>query len=96
MRLQAVETIAEQFVQLDEKRQRLERECRELKKSLESLRDDLQKMVGVAEDLDIPLVVRVGNYCITQTKKHREVRAYEYDFVEFKVVEVPSTLNNKS
>lgn len=97
MRIQALEVIAAEFVKLDERRLALEKECRALKKSLETMKDDLQKMVGVAEDLNIPMVVKIGNFYITQTRKHREVKAHEYDYVEFKVIEsiTESALNHK-
>jgi hypothetical protein len=90
MRLEAIEALASEFLRLDEQRLDLEKKCRELKKSMESLRGELENFVGVAEQCNIPMVVTVGNYCITQTKKHREVKAYEYDYVEFRVIEVPT------
>lgn len=92
MRLEAIEALASEFLRLDEQRLDLEKKCRELKKSMESLRNELENFVGVAQQCNIPLVITIGNYCITQTKKHREVKAYEYDYVEFKVIEVPEKL----
>lgn len=96
MRLEAIETLASEFLRLDQQRLDLEKKCRELKKSMESLRGELENFVGVANQCNIPLVVTIGNYCITQIKKHREVKAYEYDYVEFKVIEAPpkNTLNS--
>lgn len=90
MRLEAIEVLASEFLRLDQQRLELEKKCRDLKKSMESLRTELESFVGVAKQCDIPLVVTIGDYCITQIKKHREVKAYEYDYVEFKVIESPS------
>jgi hypothetical protein len=45
-------------------------------------------MVGVAEELDVPYVARIGRYYITQIKKHRDVDSYSYDFIDFKVAGV--------
>lgn len=81
-----VESLAAEFIALDIERQRIEREARQLKKKLEELKEGLQAVVGVAEELDVPFVARIGTYYITQIKKHRDVDAYSYDFVEFKVV----------
>lgn len=89
MRLEAIEALASEFLRLDEQRLDLEKKCRELKKGMEALRNELENFVGVAEHHNIPMVVTIGNYYITQTKKHREVKAYEYDYVEFKVIEAP-------
>ena len=81
-----VENIAAEFVSLDLERQRIERESRLLRKKLEELKESLQGMVGVAEQLDVPYVARVGEYYITQIKKHRDVEAYSYDYIDFKIV----------
>lgn len=80
-----VENIAAEFVQLDLERQRIEREGRQLRKKLDELKETLQNMVGVAERLDVPYVARVGAYYITQIKKHRDVDAYSYDYIDFKI-----------
>lgn len=80
-----VENIAAEFIELDLERQRIERESRQLRKKLDELKETLQNMVGVAEELDVPYVARVGTYYITQIKKHRDVDAYSYDFIDFKV-----------
>lgn len=90
LRAAAVQMMAEDYMKLDERRLQLDKESRELKKSLENLREELQNMVGIAETFNIPHVVTVGSFCIAQVKKHRSVQAHEYDYVEFKVVEVPT------
>lgn len=82
-----VESLAAEYVALDIERQRIDRESRQLKKKLEELREGLQAVVGVAEELEVPFVARIGNYYITQIKKHRDVDAYSYDFIEFKIVD---------
>lgn len=81
-----MEDLAQQFIELDIERQRIEREARMLRKNLEELKESIQNIVGVAEELDVPYVSRVGNYYITQIKKHRDVDAYSYDFIDFKIV----------
>ena len=81
-----VESLAAEFVALDVERQRIDREARQLRKKLDELKEALQGMVGVAEELDVPYVSRVGNYYITQIKKHRDVDAYSYDFIDFKII----------
>ena len=83
-----VEDMAGQFVALDTERQRIEREARQLKKKLDELKEVIQEIVGVAEEMEVPFVSRVGNYYITQIKKHRDVDAYSYDFIEFKIMNV--------
>jgi chaperonin cofactor prefoldin len=83
-----VEDMASQFVALDTERQRIEREARQLKKKLDELKEVIQEIVGVAEEMEVPFVSRVGNYYITQIKKHRDVDAYSYDFIEFKIMNV--------
>lgn len=82
-----VESLAAEFIALDIERQRIERDARQLRKKLDDLKEGLQGVVGVAEELDVPFVARIGNYYITQIKKHRDVDAYSYDFIEFKVVD---------
>lgn len=82
-----VESLAAEYVALDIERQRIDRESRQLKKKLEELREGLQAVVGVAEELEVPFVARIGTYYITQIKKHRDVDAYSYDFIEFKIVD---------
>ena len=88
LRFASVQILSEEFIKLEEQRLLLEKQCREIKKTLEGLREELQQMVGIAESLNIPHVVTVGNFCISQTKKHRAVQAHEYDYVEFKIIEV--------
>lgn len=83
-----VESLAAEYLSLDLERQRIDREARQLRKRLEELREGLQGIIGVAEELDVPCVARIGKYYITQIKKHRDVDAYSYDFVEFKVVDI--------
>lgn len=90
MKFATIQALAGEFVHLDERRLHLERECRDLKKNLDDLKEEIQKMVGVADIMNVPQVITIGNFCISQVKKHREVQAYEYDYVEFKVVEVPT------
>lgn len=87
IRTGALEAMAEEFLKLDEQKRALERQSKEIEKNLKEIKKSLQDMVGVAEEVGIPQVTRVGNYCITQIKKHREVQAYEYEYIEFKVIE---------
>ncbi len=82
-----VESLASEFIALDTERQRIERESRQLRKKLDELKEALQGIVGVAEELDVPYVARVGTYYITQIKKHRDVDSYSYDFIDFKIVD---------
>lgn len=82
-----VELQAQKYLELNAKRAEIEREARQLKKELESLKESLQKTVGVAESLGVPYVTQVGEYYITQIKKYREVKAYNYEFIEFSVSE---------
>jgi len=81
-----VESLAAEFIALDIERQRIERESRQLRKKLDELKEALQGIVGAAEELEVPYVARVGAYYITQIKKHRDVDAYSYDFIDFKIV----------
>jgi hypothetical protein len=83
-----VESLAAEYLALDIERQRIDREGRQLRKRLEELREGLQGIIGVAEELEVPCVARIGNYYITQIKKHRDVDSYSYDFIEFKVVDI--------
>jgi chaperonin cofactor prefoldin len=83
-----VESLAAEYLSLDVERQRIDRESRQLKKRLEELREALQGIIGLAEELDVPYVSRVGKYYITQIKKHRDVDSYSYDFIDFKIVDV--------
>lgn len=83
-----IEDMAQQFVLYDTERQRIEREVRDLKKKLDELKQNIQSIVGIADEMEVPLVSRIGNYYITQIKKHRDVDAYSYDFVEFKIIPV--------
>jgi len=83
-----VESLAAEYLALDIERQRIDREARQLRKRLEELREGLQGIIGVAEELEVPCVARIGSYYITQIKKHRDVDSYSYDFIEFKVVDI--------
>jgi hypothetical protein len=83
-----VESLAAEYLALDIERQRIDREGRQLRKRLEELREGLQGIIGVAEELEVPCVARIGSYYITQIKKHRDVDSYSYDFIEFKVVDI--------
>lgn len=81
-----IETLAEEFDQLNRQRSELERKNRELKKRLKALECGIQEFIGAADAVDIPIVTRIGKFFITQIKKHRKVQSYEYDFIEFKVI----------
>ena len=83
-----IETLAAEFRQLDDERHQLERKCRSLKKRISAIQTNLQEFVGSADMIDVPVVSRVGNFLITQIKKHRQVEAYEYDYLEFKVIDM--------
>lgn len=82
-----IETLASEFRQLDDERLELDRKIRLLKKRLQALQESIQEFTGVVDTIDVPLVTRIGRFFITQIKKHREVSAYEYDFVEFRIIE---------
>lgn len=83
-----IETLAAEFRQLDDERHQLERKCRSLKKRLSAIQNNLQEFVGTADVLEVPIVSRIGNFLITQIKKHRQVDSYEYDYLEFKVIDM--------
>lgn len=83
-----IENFALEFCELDKERRELDRRCRHLKKKLNELQERIQEHVGTAEVVDVPIVTRMGRFLITQIKKHRMVSAYEYDFVEFKVLNI--------
>lgn len=80
-----LEQHAQEYLELNAERLEIERKTRELKKKLEALKGSIQAAVGVAEQLNLPYVTQVGNFYITQIKKAREVKAYQYEFVEFNV-----------
>jgi hypothetical protein len=82
----ALEALANEFFELDKERLELDRKNRLLKKRLKSLQEGLQEFIGIADTIDVPLVSRIGKFFITQIKKHRGVPAYEYDFIEFRVI----------
>lgn len=82
----AVVSFAEEFIQLDVERQRLEKEARDIRKKLDELKSSIQDIIGAAEQCEMPYVQRVGDYYITQILKHRDVEAYSYDFIDFKVL----------
>lgn len=82
-----VKTLAHQFMRLDAERQRIEREARELKKKLDSLKEEIQGVIGAADQVDVAVVAKIEDLYITQTMKHRDVKAYSYDFIEFKVAQ---------
>lgn len=81
-----IQSLAENFVILDARRQQLERTVRQLKKHLDTIKETLQETIGTAKELDVPYVSVVGDYQICQILKHRDVEAHSYDFVDFKVV----------
>lgn len=87
----ALEALATEFSNLDEERLEIERRSRLLKKRLKALQEGIQEFVGSPEVIDMPLVAKIGAFFITQVKKHRIVPTYEYDFVEFKVIDSTST-----
>ena len=57
-----IEDMAQQFVLYDTERQRIEREVRDLKKKLDELKQNIQSIVGIADEMEVPLVSRIGNY----------------------------------
>ena len=83
-----LETFALEFCELDTERRELDRRCIHLKKRLTELQERIQEHTGTTDIVDVPLVSRIGRFLITQIKKHRMVSAYEYDFVEFKVLNI--------
>lgn len=83
----ALEALANEFCELDRERLELDRRNRLLKRRLKALQEGIQEFIGVADVVDVPLVSRIGKFFITQIKKHRGVPAYEYDFVEFKIIQ---------
>lgn len=85
-----IESFAEEFCRLDEERLSIDRQCRRLKKRLKVLQESMQQFVGVPDVRDMPLVTKISTFFITQVKKHRAIPAYEFDFIEFKVVDSSS------
>lgn len=83
----ALEALASEFCELDKERLELDRRNRLLKRRLKALQEGIQEFIGTADVVDVPLVSRIGKFFITQIKKHRGVPAYEYDFVEFKIIQ---------
>jgi hypothetical protein len=83
----ALEALANEFCELDRERLELDRRNRLLKRRLKALQEGIQEFIGIADVVDVPLVSRIGKFFITQIKKHRGVPAYEYDFVEFKIIQ---------
>ena len=81
-----IENLAAEFHDIDCERLELERRVRELKKRMHTLQESIQEYVGVADTIDVPLVTRIGKFLISQIRKHRQVSAYECNFVEFKIV----------
>lgn len=84
-----LESLANEYHQLDEERLELDRKHRMLKQKLKSLQETLQEYIGAADHLGVPVVTRINKFFITQIRKHRNVSAYEYDFIEFYVVKQP-------
>lgn len=84
--ISTLQSLAERYVALDSERLELERSTRSIKKQLGEIKEQLQEAVGVAEELEVPYVSSIGAYQISQILKHRDIEAYSYDFVEFKVV----------
>lgn len=83
----ALEALANEFCALDKERIEIERKARLLKKRMRTIQEGIQEFIGIADLVDVPLVSRISKFFITQIKKHRVVPAYEYDFVEFKIIE---------
>lgn len=83
-----LETFALEFCELDAEKRELDRRCRHLKRRLTELQESIQEHIGTTDIVDVPLVSRIGRFLITQIKKHRRVCAHEYDFVEFKVLNI--------
>lgn len=83
-----VETLAQEFCEIDAERLELDRRIRALKKRLKDLQDGIQEFVGTTDALDVPVVARIGKFVVSQIKRHRAVNSYEFDFVEFKVVKI--------
>lgn len=82
----AVENLAEEYVKIEIEKHRLDKEARQLKKRMENLKESIQNVIGKAEEVDVPIMTRVGRFYITQILKHRDVDAYSYDFIDFKIV----------
>lgn len=81
----SIQPLVREFCVLDEERQDLERTVRKLKKKLDDLKEQIQNVVGTATQLEVPYVVSLGNFQISQVLKHRDVDAFSYDYVEFKI-----------
>ena len=81
-----LQELAATFVELDEERQEADRKSRALKKKLDQIKERLQEAVGVTEERDVPYVTSIGIYQISQILKHRDVEAYSYDYIDFKIV----------
>lgn len=89
----ALEALATEFCSLDRERLEIERRARHLKKRMKTIQDGIQEFIGIAEVVDVPLVSRISKFFITQIKKHRVVPSYEYEFVEFKIIESDNPFN---
>lgn len=83
--LQDLENNIQEYHDLNTERLEIERKIRELRTKLHSLKVDIQSAVGVAEQYNIPHVTQIGRYYIIQIRKAREVKAYNYDYVEFNI-----------
>lgn len=81
----SIQPLVREFCVLDEERQDLERTVRKLKKKLDDLKEQIQNVVGTATQLEVPYVVSLGNFQISQVLKRRDVDAFSYDYVEFKI-----------
>ena len=84
-----VQSLIDEYVFLEQKRQEADKAARQLKKKVDALKEQLQSHIGKAESLDTIFLSKIGKYNITQVLRHRDVSAYSYDFIEFVVSKEP-------
>ena len=80
-----VQSLVDEYLVLEEKKQEADRAARQLKKKVDALKSKIQDHIGKAESLDTIFLSKIGKYNITQVLRHRDVSAYSYDFIEFVV-----------
>ncbi len=80
-----VQSLVDEYLFLEEKKQEADRAARQLKKKVDDLKAKIQDQIGKAESLDTIFLSKIGKYNITQVLRHRDVSAYSYDFIEFVV-----------
>jgi chromosome segregation ATPase len=80
-----VQSLLDEYLFLEEKKQEADRAARQLKKKVDDLKSKIQDHIGKAESLDTIFLSKIGKYNITQVLRHRDVSAYSYDFIEFVV-----------